>query len=337
MKTSLRVPMVPANFFGIVLGVIGLGNAWRLGHQAWGLPSAIGETFELTGSAVWLVLITLYVAKWTFARSDAIKELDHPVQCCFVGLIGVTAMLVAGAASRYSSAAATAILVVGATYTIAFGIWRTGSLWQGGRDLGHTTAVLYLPTVAGSFVAAAVLSALGHAAWGQLGFGAGMFSWIALESVLVHRLLTGDALPLGLRPTMGIQLAPPAVGAVSYLSVTQGAPDLFAHALIGYALLQMLVLLRLFPWIRKQPFGASYWGFSFGITALATAPLTMINRGESGPSALLAPFTFVLANAVIAVLSVGTLYLLLRGRLITGSAAMTKQAPFAVQPRNRVS
>src|SRR5215472_8388218 len=87
MKTNFRIPMVPANFFGIVLGVMGLGNAWRVGHHVWGLPSAIGDAFELIGSAVWLVLVTLYVAKWVFARSHAMEELRHPVQCCFVGLI----------------------------------------------------------------------------------------------------------------------------------------------------------------------------------------------------------------------------------------------------------
>jgi tellurite resistance protein len=37
-----------------------------------------------------------------------------------------------------------------------------------------------------------------------------------------------------MRPTLGVQLAPPAVGAVAYLGVTQGPPDIFAHALIGY-------------------------------------------------------------------------------------------------------
>ncbi|RDI97504.1 dicarboxylate transporter/tellurite-resistance protein TehA [Dyella solisilvae] len=326
MNADVRTPIVPANFFGIVLGVIGLGNAWRLAHQVWGLRPAIGEVIELIGTLVWLVLVTLYVFKWIFARARAIDELHHPVQCCFVGLIGVSTMVVAGAANPYSHTVAVALLAVGSVYTIAFGAWRTGGLWQGGREIGHTTAVLYLPTVAGAFVAAAVLAALGYADWGQLAFGAGLFSWIALESVLVHRLFTADALPPVLRPTLGIQLAPPAVGAVSYLAVAPvapGAPDLFAHALLGYALLQLLILSRMLPWIRQQPFGASYWAFTFGISALAIAPLRMIQRGETGPAALLAPWLFVLANVVIGAVAAGTIYLLLRGRLIPATPAAT--------------
>jgi tellurite resistance protein len=48
------------------------------------------------------------------------------------------------------------------------------------------------------------------------------------------------------------------VGAVAYLGVNGGVPDLVAHALVGYGLLQALLLLRLLPWIMEQPFAVSY-------------------------------------------------------------------------------
>ncbi|HMI10949.1 MAG TPA: hypothetical protein VK567_05035, partial [Bradyrhizobium sp.] len=66
-------------------------------------------------------------------------------------------------------------------------------------------------------------------------------------------------LPIALRPTLGIQLAPPTVGAVAYLGINGGVPDLVAHALVGYGLLQALLLLRLLPWSSRLPYpiGAS--------------------------------------------------------------------------------
>jgi tellurite resistance protein len=116
---------------------------------------------------------------------------------------------------------------------------------------------------------------------------------------------------------------------VAYLSVTAGLPDVVAHALVGYALLQLLVLLRMLPWIRQQPFAASYWGFTFGVTALAIAPLRMIERGDTGPVAVLAPCLFVVANGVIAVLSVATVYLLMRGQLLAPATAVVTAVPQA--------
>jgi tellurite resistance protein len=158
---------IPAAFFGIVLGLAGLGNAWRVAHVIWGLPVFVGEMILAAVSLIWLVLTILYIAKWFYARGAAVMEITHPVQCCFIGLIGVSGMLIAGAILPYSRIGAELLFALCALYTIVFAIWRTGALWQGGRDPGTTTAVLYLPAVAGSFVTAAVISALGYTDWGQ--------------------------------------------------------------------------------------------------------------------------------------------------------------------------
>jgi hypothetical protein len=84
-----------------------------------------------------------------------------------------------------------------------------------------------------------------------------------------------------------------------------------AHALIGYGLLQALVLLRLLPWIMRQPFSHSYWAFSFGLSALAAAPLRLMIRADAGVVATLAPFLFAAANIAIGLIVVGSLRLAL--------------------------
>lgn len=86
-------------------------------------------------------------------------------------------------------------------------------LMTGVRDYSTGELKHYLPTVAGSLVSGTVVSALGYPDWGQLAFGAGVLSWLAMESVILHRLLTGPTRPAALRPTLGIQLAPAPVGA----------------------------------------------------------------------------------------------------------------------------
>ena len=300
----MRLLIAPASLFGIVLGVSGLGGAWRLAARTWGLPTLVGESLMLCGGAIWACLAVLYLAKWAFARKDAIAEAEHPVQCCFVGLVGVSTMLVGLAAFPYNVFAAIALVLLGAALTLIFALWRTGRLWRGERDLAATTPVLYLPLVAGAFVTATALATIGYPDWGQLAFGAGFFSWLAIKSVLLHRLYTGPALSPALRPTLGIQLAPPAVGAIAYLSVSSGVPDVLAHAMTGYALLQALLLVRMLPWILEQPFSPSYWAFTFGATALAATPLRMMERGEAGAVAVLAPYLFVAANLVVGLIAV---------------------------------
>jgi tellurite resistance protein len=312
--SNRRLP--PASFFGIPLGLAGLGLAWRAATALWHLPGWISEAILAVAVALWALLIALYGWKWLAARADAVGEIHHPVQCCFVGLAPVTGSLCSLALLPYVPSLAFALFLLGGLGTLAFALYRTGQLWQGERDVGATTPILYLPAVAGSFVTAIVAASFGLTSWAQLAFGAGFFSWLAIESVLLHRLYVGPAIPPPLRPTLGIQLAPPAVGALAYVNVGTGGGDLLSHALIGYALLQALLLIRLTPWFRAQPFAPSYWAFSFGAAALAGASVRFAAHGDSEAIAALAPLLFIAANLLIGVLALGTASLWLQGKLL---------------------
>jgi tellurite resistance protein len=313
MRAGLRFP--PAAFFGIALGLLALGLLWRGAERLWQLPTVISEVILAAGGLVWVLLLLLFIGKWLLARGEALAEFADTVQCCFIGLIPVTAMLTAQALLPYSRPVALMLAVLGMAGAVLFAVYRSGGLWRGGRELTTATAILYLPTVAGSFVTASTLTALGWPDWGQLAFGGGLFSWLAIESVLVNRLLHAPALVERLRPSLGIQLAPPAVGAVAYLNVSGGHADLVAMALVGYAMLQGLILLRLLTWILEQPFSAGYWGFSVGVAALPTAAVRLAEAG-SPPMQVLAPILFAIANVIIGILAVGSLYLLIRGKLL---------------------
>ena len=75
-------------------------------------------------------------------------------------------------------------------------------------------------------------------------------------------------------------------------------------------------MLRLMPWYLSQPFNASFWSFSFGVSALAT---TGLHLGQSSPTgffhAIAVPL-FIFTNAIIGWLLVRTLILLLQGKLL---------------------
>ncbi|WP_156474434.1 dicarboxylate transporter/tellurite-resistance protein TehA [Gluconobacter albidus] len=322
-----RPPLIPVSFFSMVLGLAGLGNSWRVAHRIWGLPSSVGESINAIAAALWAILLILYISKWLFGRRSALDEFRHPIDCSFVGLIGVATMLVAGIAVPYSRAAALILFATGALFTLIYAVWQTGGIWQNDRHHSTTTAVLYLPTVAGSFVTATVAASLGFREWGQLAFGAGLFSWLAIESVLAHRLYAVDRLPVAQRPSLGIQFAPPVVAGVAYMSITRGPPDLFASALVGYGILQGLVVLRLLNWIRQQPFGPSYWAFTFGSASLATTLLLMVERGGIGPAKFIAPVAFIAANLVVGTIFLATLRLLLMRRLIPILAEVEPSEP----------
>jgi len=318
---------IPAAFFGMILGLVGLGSNWRVASHLWGLPPQIGEGIMAVAFVVWAVLTAAFWYKWIAHRDVALDELRHPINCCFVGLAPSSTVLMAVVLAPHSHTAALIALIGGAIGQVAFGVWRFGGMLEGDRDVLTTTPVIYLPSVAGNFIIAIGAGTLGFPSWGILFFGVGLFSWFALESIVVFRLLNAAALPLPLRPTIGIQLAPPVVAAVAWLANTEGHPDLLVQAAWGYGLVQLLLALRLAPWIAKQPFVPSYWAFSFGITALSTGALQMTLRGVTGAIAQMAPVVFAFTNVVMAVLIVGTLVRLAQGKLLPAPPPAVTTSP----------
>ena len=307
---------IPASFFGMVLGIAGMGNIWRLASQVWMVPAWIGDSLMALAAALWTVLIILYIGKWLYARDAALAEAVHPVQSGFIALVPLTTMLMALVALPYERNVATALWLSGILGQLAFGIHYMGAVWKGGRDAQASTTSMYLPTVGVNLVAATVAGALGYAQWGALFFGIGVFSWLSLESVILHRHAVLEPLPLELRASLGIQLAPPVVGAMAYLSITTGPPDLFVRSLFGYGLFQALLLVRMGRWFLQQQVGAGAWAFTFGVTALAAVPLRMLQRGATGPETLLVWPLFLFANAFVGLLAIATLRLLFRAQLL---------------------
>ena len=326
METK-RIAM-PAGFFSIAVGSLALANAWRVGVRIWHLPEAVAEGLTLAALAVWLVLVLAYAHKWLARREEALAELRHPVQSAFVSLGTLSSLLAAMALKPYAPVFATGLVAVVLAGQLALGVYLYGRSWMGGLKPELITPALYLPAVGQNFVAATASAVFGWPQLGALFFGAGLLSWLAIESVILKRQAGPEILSEALRPTLGIQLAPPVVGGVSYLALTSGTPDLFAQLLFGYGLYQALLLARMFPWIARQGFVPGLWGFSFGVAALPTVAMRLVERGLDGPAAWLAPPLFIAANLIIGTLAVRPLGQLFSGKLLPRQA-MAATAPQA--------
>jgi tellurite resistance protein len=322
-RMNKRQPM-PVAFFGIAVGLLALAGAWRAAAHVWAIPAVVPPLLTAGALSVWLALMIAYARKWLVERDAAIAEMAHPVQSSFAALAPVSTLLAAQAVQNYSRELAIALFVAGVVSQLGLGAYLHGRFWQGGRKPELTTPAIYLPTVAPSFVAGTAAASLGWTQIGALFFGAGVFSWLAIESIVMHRAAVHDPLPDALRPTLGIQLAPPVVGGVSYLAITHGVPDLFAYMLLGYGVYQAMMLTRLLPWIRQHSFTPSYWACSFGVAALPTMAIRMLERGAAGPLLWLAPASFIVANVVSASLIVGTALALFKGKLFPIVATQAK-------------
>lgn len=310
-KTSQVARWLPASMFGMVLGLAGMGQAWRVAARLWGTPPEMAEAVLLIAVLVWGGLLIAYIRQAFRHPARVREEFRHPVQGATPSLMGVSTLLIVLAVIPYSTMLAWVVAAAGLAWHMGFSLWHTGTLWQGGREAADTVPTLYLPTVGGNFTSAAALGALGHTDFGWMFLGIGIFSWLAWEPLIIRRLLYPGDLPIGQRPLLGIQFAPSAVCAMAWLVLAPGSTDHWILILLGYGLFQLLLGIRLWRWLGAQPFAPSYWSYTFGIAAATVSTLKLALSGLPAAQ-LLAPPVFICANGFIGWLFVRTAHAALR-------------------------
>lgn len=313
---------LPASLFGTVLGISGLGQAWRLASHLWHIPGFIGEVVLLIAGLVWATLLLQYLIQILKSPAQVRQEFLHPIQGGTPALLAVSTLLIVLAVLPYSRPAALVLACLGIAWHLAFSLWHMGALWQGGRDPADTVPTLYLPTVAGNFTSAAALGALGYPDWGWLFLGVGVFSWLAIEPLIFQRLWHPEALPTAQRPLLGIQFAPHVVCSMACLILLPAHADSWLLMLWGYGIFQLLLALRLWRWLGEQPFAPSYWSYTFGIAATTVSGLKLALAGVVAAQVLVIP-VFIGANLFIAYLALKTLVLAWKGALLPQRSAST--------------
>ncbi|MCA7012315.1 dicarboxylate transporter/tellurite-resistance protein TehA [Dickeya dadantii] len=307
---------LPTGYFGIVLGIIGLGFSWRFAATIWPVTTIPANTLIVLATIIWALLMLALIIRMLRHADSLLQEIRHPLKSSFVSLAPATSMLVAIGIAPWNRPIALGLFLIAVAIQLTYSAWQTAGLWKGKHPREATTPGLYLPTVANNFISAMACGALGFQDVGILFLGAGIFSWLSLEPAILSRLRNLDEMSPAVRTSLGIQMAPAFVACSAWLSMNGGQADVFAKLLFGYGLLQMLFMIRLIPWYCRQPFNPTFWSFSFGVASLATTSIRLGHAAPGGALYWMAFPLFIASNLVIALLMIKTASLLFKGKLI---------------------
>ena len=92
---SDKVLNLPAGYFGIVLGTIGMGFAWRYASQVWQVSHWLGDGLVILAMIIWGLLTGAFITRLIRFPHSVLAEVRHPVLSSFVSLFPATTMLVA--------------------------------------------------------------------------------------------------------------------------------------------------------------------------------------------------------------------------------------------------
>lgn len=305
---------VPPGLFAVSVGLFGLTGAWRrAAAYGWLVAADVAHLMVWPVTAIWVATLLLYLYKCARYPQMVLQEFRHPVQSSLQALLPLSMLLAAIILARPDQGIWLPLVLAALALHALIGYRVVAMLATGRLPENAVTPALYLPIVGGALVGGMALGTLGYQGWGALLFGTGLSGWALLEARILSRLFEGP-MPEALRPTIGVELAPPAIATLAAAVIW---PDLPGHVLavgLGIAVSPIVGVLARLQWWGKVPFSIGFWSFSFPLAALASAIIEAVHRGgwpqEAGIAALLA------ASAVIVLLALRTVALLLQGRLL---------------------
>ncbi|MEV4348240.1 hypothetical protein AB0J83_27605 [Actinoplanes sp. NPDC049596] len=310
--TGRRGYRVTPNVFGVPFGFCGLAQCWATAHAVSGLPRWPADILWVVTAAVWVAALIWYGRD--VVRGGRLRtELTDPVFAPFVALIAIVPMFLGIALTGHAHQVGEVVFGIALALTVAIGGWLSGEWIIADLRLAQWHPGYFLPTVGGGLIGAGGSAALGHRTLAMVMFGYGTICWMILGAIILLRLFTAPALPPPLRPTIAIEVAPPVVAGNAYFLMNGGRIDAVAAGLAGYAVLMVLVQLRLIPVYRRVPFGPGWWAFSFSYAAAFTVAVNWLAAGRVPDRTSWTVVLLAVLTLGIAALSVPTVRRLVAG------------------------
>jgi tellurite resistance protein len=305
---------LPVAIFGSVLGIAGLGIAWRTTARVFNAPAMIGESLLLIAAVLFGLLLVLYLIKLVRAPAAVQTEFLHPGLSSFFGTLTIAFTLIAAAALPWSAAVAEVLWAVGTALQAILVVGVFGNWIARPMTLDHVHPGWFILMV-GIVVGAPVGVALGHidVSWACLSLGC--LSAAVLYPLILFRLFFHEPLPPALRPTLFILIAPPPLIFLAELNLMHGAFDAFGLIVFFAGLFFAAVVLSRPRLFFGLPFAVSWWAYTFPLDALTIATLNYHEHAGHPVSAALALALLMITTVIVALVATRSLIALSRKSL----------------------
>ena len=295
-----RLQNLPVAWFAMIMGLGGLTIAWRKAEELLALSFAPSPWLLALTTLLFLALAGFYTAKIIKHRPAALKEWGHPVRINFVPTVSIALILLSIAWLPLSGAYSKLLWLTGTGLHLVLTLYViTQWMHQSKFEIVHLNPAWFIPVVGNILVPiAGVAHAPAEISW--FFFSVGLVFWPPLLTIILYRVIFHGSLPERLMPTLFILIAPPAVGFLSYLKLTGGEVDAFAHVLYHTALFFTLLLFAQLRWFTRLKFFLSWWAYSFPLAAITVATLAMFEHTGGVIFLRLAGILLGIATVVIA-------------------------------------
>ncbi len=266
-----RIKYFQPGFFAIPVGLGGLSIAYQklalILHNS--LLKLIGEGLAYLGLAVWLIVATIYLIKMAKFREEFLKDIRNITKLTILPLSAISLLILSIAFNHFAPQVAVYFAYLGLVLQIAFTLFILRKWISEDLHIQMISPTWYIPVVGLILIPITPLK-LGTLNWLFLTFG--LVFWNILTVIIFYRKFFHEPLPEALIPSLFILLAPPSIGFISYIKVTNSF-DVISHFLYFTALTFFIVLLINFDKFVKTKFKITWWAYIFPLDALTIATI----------------------------------------------------------------
>lgn len=261
---------MPPAVFPPLLGLTGLGLAWRRASELTALPGAVAELLLGGIFLLWCFMIAAYASKVLRRPGVLREELALLPGRAGLAAADVSAFLMAAVIAPYLPGLALGILCLAVACHLCLGFAVLRAYFTGPEEARVITPVWQL-IFTGYIILPFTLEPLGYTQLAHLAYGYAVFSGVVLWAQAVVMLIRRIP-PAPLRPLLAIHLAPASLMTLSSVILGyQSAALLFATIASGI----FLALLLSARWLTESGFSPFWGAFTFPLAAFANAQMAM--------------------------------------------------------------
>lgn len=302
----------PVSLTSSVMGLTGLSLVWQrladMDYPWLAMPATILLHVALV---VLVVLLLMYLRKWTLCKHTALDELRDPIGSCMVATIPMGFLVQAAAWSKIQPEFAWWLWMIGAPMQLAYAIYMIRSWILRPHEASIVGPAWYLPIV-GNLLAPLGGVSLGLQEASGLFFATGLIWWLILTPLIFYRLILVNVMPPAQMPTLMILLAPPAVLYLGYIELTGNDAAFAPRIILSFGLMLSLFMVTLLGKFLQSGFSLMWWSMTFPLAAMANASLGYGQQSGSIASEVTGLVFAAVASVVILYIALRTLVNLTR-------------------------
>ena len=291
---------IPTGSFSAVMGIAGLGLAWRAAVKPEHAPPAVGEWIIAFAAIVFAVLLVAWLRRFVLFPDDVRSENTTAISASFYATVFIACSELAAGALPYARMLALVLWVIAALGSVTLLFYLLGRWIERGITAAELTPALLIPIV-GNATAVYAAVPLGMSDAGWLLLSVALVCWLAISPLIMYRLLVVEPrLSRTMVPHLAVLAAAPAVMSSALFLLDGGIADAAFKVLAFTGLFFAILILRLWRMAWGQPFNVAMWGWTFAGAALAGAFARAAAADPSPLYAILAVVTLAAATAVVA-------------------------------------